>query len=95
VSVLDVLLAIYTSLAKPIRQSEFLNFTPPKQARITAMFYRRCAHSPDPQEEKMRGLRRSDCLGVHTRFGGLSLEVQGGVSCVLTLDRNDSSEVHD
>ncbi len=57
-----------------------------QQGRISATFHERCAHAMDPWAETEEGVKRMDCLGISTRFGGITL--QKDTTCVLTLDRN-------
>jgi hypothetical protein len=80
VSVLDVLMALYTSLKRQVTVEEFHTYGrsyggPGIQRRAIQAYEERCrksTYSPNGEEEERRkGLRRVDILAEKTRFVGL------------------------
>ena len=88
VTILDVLTAIYKSMHRPVRQSEWAQLSQRQQRRIAQVFHQRCAKAASPWVEKEKGVTRVDCLVLYTRFAGISLQDEWDGACVLTLDRN-------
>jgi hypothetical protein len=90
VSIFDIIEAIYRAGRQGISSAEWEPLSERQQGRIARVFHERCRSSPDPNAEKSRGVRRTDCLGGYTRFAGLEIVPSTnaeGVCCVLTLDR--------
>ncbi|KAM6501598.1 hypothetical protein JOM56_001575 [Amanita muscaria] len=81
ITVLDVLLALYTSLRMIVHPSEYKTLTRSPvspthtEESVTSAFWARIASVQDPkkrEEQRRKGVRRIDFLGSDTKFLGLT-----------------------
>ena len=89
VTIDDVLERIYTSLRKPLRQSEWAMMSESDRAYVARAFYKRTQISDDREHEKASGTRRVDCLQKHSVFLGLKPDPLRPGAWVLTTMRGD------
>jgi hypothetical protein len=92
IAVADVLEAIRSTLRQRISHTEWEDFSESQRQKIEVVFNERWMAAEDPDATRQNGVLRIDCLLQRTIFAGLSVSLETGDTCILTLRRRQPQQ---